>query len=148
MKKIKLNPLVIVKVGIGAVSAVGVGTIVSNAIAHTTPTDLKGITKLTVKVGAGIVSVAIAEIVAKCIDTQIDEVLEFVTPVKTTRVKIDEDLVEYSVTHGPSDYKINAVDAGNLRSFMDTGCLYGSLAVDQGEGEDVIMIDWRLVRKI
>jgi uncharacterized membrane protein YeiH len=67
--------LSITKATLGLVTSMGVGTIVSNAIKATTPTNVNAINRVTIQVGSFILSAFVAHQTVKYMDEEIDSML-------------------------------------------------------------------------
>lgn len=79
MKKLEL-----LKAGIEIIISFGVGAIVGNAVTATTPGTIKGLSKLSVKLGSFVLAGIASDMAATYTEKKIDETVETVRQIITT----------------------------------------------------------------
>lgn len=72
------------------VGSIGVGAVVGNVIKSTTPANLKLVPKISVGVGAFVLTNVLGDLAAKALSNNIDEVVKGVRRLKETTVIISE----------------------------------------------------------
>ena len=96
MKK-KIDKVELLKLGATAVISIGVGAIVGNLVKHTTPNDIKKMTKLCIGVGSFVLSNMAGDLASKYMEGKIDYISTQVKKViKEVEARLDEEQKEES----------------------------------------------------
>lgn len=77
-----MNKLALIKNTVSFVATIGVGAVVGNAVKHTTPGDLKKVSKVAVLIGGFVVGSMVNDAATKYAEKQVDDIAEAAQTVK------------------------------------------------------------------